>query len=160
MNILLVEDNPGDVRLMREIFREVLTSIHLHVVNDGLEAIAFLRREGFDRNAPRPDLILLDLNMPKMDGRELLAVIKNDASLRIIPTVVLTSSKADDDIAASYSLQVSSYLRKPLTFKELQALIELVGTYWLNVTLPNCGPIAAMQDMNAVRSEPGTSHSI
>jgi CheY-like chemotaxis protein len=149
MNVLLVEDNLGDVRLMREIFREVLTSIYLHVVNDGLEAIALLRREAFNRNAPRPDLILLDLNMPTMDGRELLAVIKNDASLRIIPTVVLTSSEADEDIAASYSLQVSGYLRKPLLFKELQALIGVVGTYWLNVTLPNCRPIAAMHDMNA-----------
>jgi CheY-like chemotaxis protein len=117
MNVLLVEDSLGDVRLMQEIFREILTSVHLHVANDGLEALRFLRREGSHAEAPRPDLIVLDLNMPKMDGRELLAVIKSDAVLKIIPTVILTTSREDEDIVASYALQASSYLQKPLDFK-------------------------------------------
>jgi two-component system, chemotaxis family, response regulator Rcp1 len=136
MEILLVEDSPGDVRLMQEIFREVLTSVNLHVANDGLEALSFLRREGLNAKVPRPDLIVLDLNMPKMDGRELLAIIKNDAVLRIIPTVILTTSRTEEDIAASYTLQASSYLRKPLEFKMLKELIEVIGQYWLNVDLP------------------------
>jgi CheY-like chemotaxis protein len=137
MNVLLVEDNRGDVRLMREIFREVFTSINLYVANDGLEALSFLRREGANATVPRPDLILLDLNMPKMDGRELLAVIKKDAVLRIIPTVILTTSRSEDDIAASYELQASGYLRKPLDFMALKARIEVIGQYWLSVTLPD-----------------------
>ena len=84
-----------------------------------------------------PDLIVLDLNMPKMDGRELLAIMKNDAALRIIPTVILTTSRTEEDIVASYALQASSYLRKPLDFKSLKELIEVIGQYWLNVALPN-----------------------
>jgi CheY-like chemotaxis protein len=137
MEVLLVEDSLGDVRLMQEIFREVLTSVHMHVANDGLEALSFLRREGLNANASRPDLILLDLNMPKMDGRELLAVIKNDALLRIIPIVVLTTSGAEEDIITSYALQASSYLRKPLNFAALKARMEVIGRYWLDVALPN-----------------------
>ena len=137
MKVLLVEDSPGDVRLMQEIFRKILTSAHLHVANDGLEALSFLRREGLNANASRPDLILLDLNMPKMDGRELLAVIKNDALLRIIPIVILTTSRDDEDMIAIYALQASSYLRKPLDFAALKARIEVIGQYWLNVALPN-----------------------
>jgi CheY-like chemotaxis protein len=137
MNVLLVEDNVGDIRLMQNIFSEIFTSIHLHVANDGLEALSFLRREGLNAKAPRPDFILLDLNMPKMDGREFLAAIKNDAVLKIIPTVVLTTSEADEDVAASYALQVSGYLRKPLNFEELRKRLVVVGQYWLNNTLPN-----------------------
>jgi two-component system, chemotaxis family, response regulator Rcp1 len=137
MNVLLVEDNLGDVRLMQEIFREILTSTHLHVANDGLEALRFLRREDAHAKAPRPDLIVLDLNMPKMDGRELLDVIKNDAGLKIIPIVILTTSREDEDIVASYALQASSYLQKPLDFKALKDRIEIIGQYWLNVVLPN-----------------------
>jgi CheY-like chemotaxis protein len=137
MNVLLVEDNLGDVRLMQEIFREILTSTHLHVANDGLEALRFLRREDAHAKAPRPDLIVLDLNMPKMDGRELLDVIKNDAVLKIIPIVILTTSREDEDIVASYALQASSYLQKPLDFKALKDRIEIIGQYWLNVVLPN-----------------------
>jgi two-component system, chemotaxis family, response regulator Rcp1 len=136
MNVLLVEDNLGDVGLMQEIFREVLTSVRLDVARDGLEALSFLRREGLNADAPRPDLILLDLNMPKMDGREFLAVVKKDAALRIIPIVVLTTSKADDDVIASYELQASSYLQKPLDFKSLKERIETIRDYWLHVTLP------------------------
>lgn len=136
MNVLLVEDSPGDVRLMQEIFREVLTSVRLDVAKDGLEALGFLRREGVNANAPPPDLILLDLNMPKMDGREFLAVVKKDAALRIIPIVILTTSRDDEDILASYELQASSYLRKPLDFKALKDRMEGIRDYWLHVTLP------------------------
>ena len=137
MNVLLVEDNPGDVQLMRLVFQEVFTSVRLHVASDGLEALAFLRRLGPNAKAPRPDLILLELNMPKMDGRELLAEIKKDAGLRIIPVVILTTSVAEEDVLAGYSLQASSYLRKPVDFIALKKRIQAIGEYWLNVTLPN-----------------------
>src|SRR5271154_305995 len=105
--VLLVEDSPGDVRLTREAFREADAAINLSVATDGVEAMAFLRNEGEYRNAPRPDLILLDLNLPKMDGREVLALIKADPNLRTNPTVILTPSEAKADIAKSYQLQVN-----------------------------------------------------
>ncbi len=108
--VLLVEDSPGDVRLTREAFRVANKSIHLRVASDGVEAMAFLRREGVHINAPRPDLILLDLNLPKMDGRQVLALIKADAKLKTIPTVVLTTSELEADVATSYQLQVNCYL--------------------------------------------------
>src|SRR5271155_1428765 len=98
INVLLVEDSPGDVRLTQETFRDANPSIHLHVATDGVEAMAFLRREGANAHAPRPDLILLDLNLPKMDGREVLVLIKADDSLKTIPTVILTTSVAEVDI--------------------------------------------------------------
>src|ERR1700733_7255713 len=98
LEVLLVEDSPGDVRLTQEAFREANTSIHLHVATDGVEAMAFLRREGAHAKAPRPDFILLDLNLPRMDGREVLAEIKQDTSLQTIPTVILTTSEAEADI--------------------------------------------------------------
>ena len=103
IEVLLVEDSPGDVRLTQEAFRDANGSIHLHVASDGVEAMAFLRREGGHAHAPRPDLILLDLNLPKMDGREVLAHIKEDASLKTIPTVILTTSDAEADIAEKLS---------------------------------------------------------
>ncbi len=137
MDILLVEDNPGDVRLMELVFQEVFPSVQLHVANDGLEALDFLRRFGPDAKASRPaDLIILDLNMPKMDGRELLAEIKKDAALRVIPVVILTTSGAEDDVLAGYALQASSYLRKPVDFDALKRRIQTIGEYWLNVSLP------------------------
>ena len=112
LDVLLVEDSPGDVRLTQEVFRDANMSahlpnmaIHLHVASDGVEAMAFLRREGEFEQAPRPDLILLDLNLPRMDGREVLALIKDDPSLRTIPTVILTTSDAEPDIVKSYQLQ-------------------------------------------------------
>jgi chemotaxis family two-component system response regulator Rcp1 len=135
MNVLLVEDNPGDVRLMQMVFHEAFPSVRVHVAKDGLEALAFLKREGPKAEVPRPDLILLDLNMPRMDGRELLAAIKKDAGFRIIPVVVLTTSGAEEDILAGYSLQASSYLRTPVDFGELKKLIEVIGQYWQNVSL-------------------------
>ena len=114
IEVLLVEDSPGDVRLTQEAFREANEFVHLHVATDGVEAMAFLRREGVHAQAPRPDLILLDLNLPKMDGREVLAHIKDDPSLKTIPTVILTTSEAEADIVKSYQLQANCYLSKPV----------------------------------------------
>src|SRR5271154_3256520 len=107
IQVLLVEDSPGDVRLTREAFRDANAAVCLHVVSDGVEAMAFLRHEGVYVDAPRPDLTLLDLNLPKMDGREVLAHIKKDGSLKNIPTVILTTSNAEADIAKSYQLQAN-----------------------------------------------------
>jgi two-component system, chemotaxis family, response regulator Rcp1 len=130
-NILLVEDSPGDVRLMQEAFRELTKEVALHVAVDGVDAMAFLRREGEHIGAPRPDLILLDLNMPRMDGREVLARVKSDASLRTIPIVILTTSQAEDDITACYDLQTNSYLSKPVDLEEFDSLVRSVNNFWL-----------------------------
>ena len=108
--VLLVEDSPGDVRLTREAFREADKSVHLSVASDGVEAMAFLRQEGSNAHAPRPVLILPDLNMPRMDGRQLLAYIKEDEILKTIPTVILTTSEAESDIVKSYQLRANCYL--------------------------------------------------
>jgi CheY-like chemotaxis protein len=135
--VLLIEDNPGDVRLTLEVFRDVGMAIHLHVANDGVDAMAFLRHEGAYADAPRPDFILLDLNLPKMDGREVLARIKSDESLKTIPTVVLTTSDAAADIANSYQLQANCYLTKPVQLNEFEALVKIISDFWLRkVKLP------------------------
>jgi two-component system, chemotaxis family, response regulator Rcp1 len=135
--VLLVEDSPGDVRLTREAFRDANQSIHLNVAADGVEAMAFLRRRGVHANAPRPDLILLDLNLPKMDGRQVLALIKADASLKTIPTVVLTTSELPADVARSYQLQVNCYLSKPAQWDAFATLVKSVIDFWLTkVKLP------------------------
>jgi CheY-like chemotaxis protein len=135
--VLLVEDSPGDVRLTREAFRDVGMAVKLHVANDGVDAMAFLRREGDHTNAPRPDFILLDLNLPKMDGREVLAQIKKDESLKTIPIVVLTTSDADADIANSYQLQANCYLTKPVQLDEFEGLVKSITDFWLKkVKLP------------------------
>ena len=137
MDVLLVEDNPGDVRLMVEAFRDANRSIRLHVAYDGVEAIAFLRREGAHADAPRPDFILLDLNLPRMDGREVLAHIKKDDSLRTIPTVILTTSEADADILKSYELNANAYLKKPVTLEAFESLVKSINDFWLTrVMLP------------------------
>jgi chemotaxis family two-component system response regulator Rcp1 len=112
--LLLVEDSPGDVRLTIEAFQEADKSIQLHIATDGVEAMTFLRRQGIQANAPRPHLILLDLNLPKMDGRQVLALIKEDDNLKTIPTVILTTSDAEADISTSYELQANCYLTKPV----------------------------------------------
>jgi chemotaxis family two-component system response regulator Rcp1 len=114
LDVLLVEDHLGDIRLVKESFRDSKRSIHLHIAYDGMEAMAFLKREGAYADAPRPDIILLDLNLPKMDGREVLARIKDDVSLKSIPTVVLTTSEAEVDVAKAYELHASFYISKPL----------------------------------------------
>jgi len=131
INVLLVEDNPGDVRLIREAFHGVNATIRLHVAADGVEAMGFLRREGASIDSPRPDLILLDLNLPKMDGRETLALIKADASLRTIPTVILTTSDLKADIEISYQLQANCFIQKPTQWDAFEATIRSVNAFWL-----------------------------
>jgi two-component system, chemotaxis family, response regulator Rcp1 len=135
--VLLVEDSPGDVRLTQEAFRDADRSIELHVANDGVEAMAFLRREGIHAAAPRPDFILLDLNLPKMDGREVLAHIKEDNDLKTIPTVILTTSDAQADILTSYQLRANCYLTKPVELEEFEGLVKSINDFWLmTVKLP------------------------
>ena len=129
--VLLVEDSPGDVRLTREAFRDANESIHLHVASDGVEAMAFLRREGEHANAPRPDFILLDLNLPRMDGREVLSIIKADDLLKTIPTVILTTSEAEADIVKSYQLQANCYLSKPVQLDAFESLVKSINDFWL-----------------------------
>jgi two-component system, chemotaxis family, response regulator Rcp1 len=131
IEVLLVEDSPGDVRLTQEAFREANRSIHLHVAHDGVEAMSFLRHEGAQVNAPRPDLILLDLNLPKMDGREVLAHIKEDDDLKTIPTVILTTSTAEADIVKSYQLQANCYLSKPVQLEAFESLVKSINDFWL-----------------------------
>jgi chemotaxis family two-component system response regulator Rcp1 len=135
--VLLVEDNLGDVRLAREAFRDVNSSIRLHLAFDGIEAMAFLRRQGTHIDAPRPDLIVLDLNLPKMNGREVLAQIKSDENLKMIPTVVLSSSETDADVMISYQLQANCYLRKPAQWDAFVGMVRSINTFWLtNTKLP------------------------
>jgi CheY-like chemotaxis protein len=138
IEVLLVEDSPGDVRLTKEAFQDVKTMIRLHVVTDGVEAMAFLRHEGSHANAPRPDLVLLDLNLPKMDGREVLALIKEDMDLKMIPVVVLTTSGSEEDISKSYRLHANCYLTKPVDLNEFMNVVRSVDDFWLTkVNLPH-----------------------
>ena len=137
IKVLLVEDSPGDVRLTQEAFRDANRSIELHVAADGVEAMAFLRHQGAHALAPRPDLILLDLNLPKMDGREVLAHIKEDDDLKTIPTVILTTSDAEADIVKSYELQANCYLTKPVQLDAFESLVKSINDFWLTkVKLP------------------------
>jgi two-component system, chemotaxis family, response regulator Rcp1 len=137
IEVLLVEDSPGDARLTQEAFRDANKSIHLHVASDGVEAMAFLRTEGAYVRAPRPDLILLDLNLPKMDGREVLAQIKGDDGLKTIPTVILTTSEAQVDILKSYQLQANCYLSKPAQLDAFEGVVKSINDFWLTkVKLP------------------------
>lgn len=130
--VLLVDDSPGDVRLTREAFRDANSSLVLSVATDGVEAMAFLRREGAYVAAPRPDFILLDLNLPRMDGREVLEQIKKDDGLRMIPTVILTTSDSEVDIIRSYELNANAYLRKPVTLEAFESLVRSINEFWLN----------------------------
>ena len=137
IEVLLVEDSPGDVRLTQEAFRDANPAIHLHVASDGVEAMAFLKHEGPHIHAPRPAIILLDLNLPKMDGREVLRRIKSDDSLKTIPTVILTTSEAEADVANSYQLQANCYLNKPVQLDAFESLVKSINDFWLNkVKLP------------------------
>jgi CheY-like chemotaxis protein len=131
LEVLLVEDNLGDVRLTQEAFRDANRAVNLHVASDGVDAMAFLRRQGIHELAPRPDLILLDLNLPKMDGREVLAYIKEDDSLKTIPTVILTTSDAESDVVTSYQLQANCYLSKPVRLPAFEALVASIKEFWL-----------------------------
>jgi CheY-like chemotaxis protein len=138
VEILLVEDNPGDVRLTVEALREAKVHNHLSVANDGVEALAFLRRAGKYADAPRPDLILLDLNLPKKDGREVLSEIKADAALRTIPVVILTTSTAEQDILKSYDLHANCYITKPVDLDQFITVVQSVESFWFSiVTLPS-----------------------
>src|SRR3990172_571816 len=138
VEILLVEDNPGDVRLTREALEESKVLNNLNVARDGVEAIAFLRRQGRYAEARRPQLILLDLNLPRKDGREVLAEIKGDGSLKRIPVVVLTTSGAEQDVFDSYDLQANCYITKPIELDLFLETVRGMGEFWLNVVkLPN-----------------------
>jgi CheY-like chemotaxis protein len=133
VEILLVEDNPGDVRLTIEALKEGKVRNNLSVVKDGVEALAFLRREGSFAGATRPDLILLDLNLPKKDGREVLAEIKEDGALRRIPVVVLTTSKAEEDILRTYDLHANCYITKPVDLEQFISVVRSIDDFWLSV---------------------------
>jgi two-component system, chemotaxis family, response regulator Rcp1 len=130
-HVLLVDDNPGDVRLTQEAFRSANADLHLHVASDGIEALAFLRHQGAYADVPRPDLILLDLNLPKMDGAEVLAHIKEDDNLKTIPTVVWATSKLEADVVRSLRLRANCYLTKPVQLDALESLIESINDFWL-----------------------------
>lgn len=131
MEVLLVEDSPGDVRLTKEAFEAANVAVHLNVAADGVEAMAFLRREGIHANAPRPDLTLLDLNMPRMDGRQVLAEIKKDEKLKTLPIVILTTSDSEGDIVKSYQLHANCYLCKPVQLSEFESLVKSINDFWL-----------------------------
>jgi two-component system, chemotaxis family, response regulator Rcp1 len=138
LQVLLVEDSPGDVRLTQEAFRDSAMDIRLHVAIDGVEAMSFLKREGAYADVPRPDLILLDLNLPRMDGREVLARIKQDDTLKTIPTVILTTSEAEKDIVTSYQLQANCYLSKPVALDAFESLVKSISDFWFTkVKLPH-----------------------
>jgi CheY-like chemotaxis protein len=131
MDVLLVEDNLGDIRLAQECFRVAEPPINLHIARDGLEAMAFLRREGDNIDAPRPNLILLDLNLPKMDGRQVLAEIKNDVGLRSIPTIILTSSELMTDIDHCYEHSANCYVKKLTDWDAFNDLVGGINSFWL-----------------------------
>jgi CheY-like chemotaxis protein len=133
IEVLLVEDDPGDVLMTQEAFEEHKVRNSLAVVNDGTEAIAYLRREGRYADAPRPDLILLDLNLPRRDGREVLAEIKNDPDLCRIPVVVLTTSQADEDIVRSYQLHANAYVTKPVDFERFITVVRQIDEFFVSV---------------------------
>ncbi|WP_166846887.1 response regulator [Isoptericola sp. BMS4] len=133
IEVLLVEDDPGDVLMTREAFEEHKVANRLSVVSDGVSAMAFLRREGEHADAPRPDLVLLDLNLPRMDGREVLAAVKADEELRHIPVVVLTTSEAEEDVLRSYSLHANAYVTKPVDFERFIEVVRQIDDFFVSV---------------------------
>lgn len=140
LDVLLVEDSPGDIRLTEEAFHGANMSVHLHVANDGVEAMAFLKHEKGRSQVPRPDLILLDLNMPKMDGRQVLACIKTDDALKTIPIVILTTSGSEEDVVKSYQLHANCYFTKPVELDAFESLVKSINEFWLTkVKLPTRG---------------------
>ena len=137
IEILLVEDNPGDARLTIEAMREAKMRNRMHVVEDGVEAMAFLRRQGSFGEAPRPDLILLDLNLPRKDGREVLAEVKADPDLKRIPVVILTTSRAEEDVLRAYDLHANCYVTKPVDLAQFMKIVSQIDEFWVKVvTLP------------------------
>ncbi|HYB19381.1 MAG TPA: response regulator [Thermodesulfobacteriota bacterium] len=140
IQILLVEDNPGDVRLTVEALKDGKIHNHLNVASDGEEALAFLRRQGQYAHAPRPDLILLDLNLPKKDGREVLKEIKQEKNLKRIPVVILTTSTAEKDIIKTYDLHANCYINKPVDFDQFTSVVKSIEDFWFTVVkLPRGG---------------------
>jgi CheY-like chemotaxis protein len=133
INVLLVEDDPGDVLITKEAFAENKVRNQLSVVNDGVNALQFLRREGGYADAPRPDLILLDLNLPRMDGHEVLAKIKSDSDLQRIPVVVLTTSDAEEDVLRSYDLHANAYVTKPVDFERFLRVVRQIDDFFVTV---------------------------
>lgn len=133
LDILLIEDNPADVRLTQEAFRDAKVQNRIHVVGDGVEAMAFLRRQGSFGSIPSPDLIILDLNLPRKDGREVLAEIKCDRTLKHIPVIALTTSQAEEDITKAYDLHVNCYITKPPDLDQFFAVIRSIEDFWLKV---------------------------
>lgn len=133
IHILMVEDNPDDVDLTKEALLDAKVTFELHVVEDGVAAMEFLRREGSYREAPRPDLILLDLNLPKKDGREVLVEIKTDEDLRRIPVVVLTTSAAEEDVLGAYSSHVNCYITKPADFDQFIKVVKSIEDFWFTI---------------------------
>jgi len=143
VEILLVEDNPGDVRLTKEAFKENKIKNNLNVVGDGVEAMAYLYKQGKYKSKPKPNLILLDLNMPKKDGREVLAEIKDIDSLKMIPIVILTTSLAENDIISSYNHHANCYINKPVELNKFLKVVESIGIFWFGlVKLPPNGRIS------------------
>lgn len=135
MRVLLVEDNPGDVRLTQEAFKVQGSDIELKIAMDGMEALKFLKKEGEFASEETPDLILLDLNLPKRDGREVLTEIKTDENLRRIPVVILTTSNAEQDILKSYNLHVNCYINKPVDFDTFADIIQKIDEFWLKTAI-------------------------
>ncbi len=133
--VLLVEDSPGDVRLTREAFKDAKVPINLRIAADGTEAMAFLKREGKHAHAPRPDLILLDLNLPKKDGREVLEEIKQSPALKSIPIVILTMSKSEEDVLRSYSLHANCYIPKPVSLDGFLTVVKSIEEFWLSTVM-------------------------
>ncbi len=133
VDILLVEDNPGDVRLTKEVLKDSKIGNNLMVVHDGEEALAFLLRKGKYRDVPHPELILLDLNLPKKDGREVLAHIKDDPDLRRIPVVILTTSKAEEDVLRTYDLHAHCYITKPVGLEQFATVVRSIEDFWLAI---------------------------
>jgi len=133
IEILLAEDSPGDARLAIEALRDSVVYNNLHVVEDGVEAMEFLRNEGEHGSAPRPDLILLDLNLPRKDGREVLEEIKSDGSLKLIPVVVLTTSESEEDITRAYDLNANCYITKPVNLKQFIRVMNSIEDFWLTI---------------------------
>jgi CheY-like chemotaxis protein len=146
IEILLVEDNPGDVRLTRELLSASRIRNTLHAVSNGVEAMAYLRRTGRYAVAPRPDLVLLDLNLPRKDGREVLAEMKQDQELRRIPVVVLTGSKAEEDVLRTYDLHANCYVTKPIGLDSFASVIQAIEDFWLSTAkLPPAGSISGLR---------------
>jgi CheY-like chemotaxis protein len=156
--VLLVEDSPGDIRLTLDAFHDANPSVSLHVASDGVEAMSFLRREGPYAEAPRPNLVLLDLNLPRMDGHQVLGEIKGDVNLRTIPTVILTTSNAEAEVERCFDLQANGYLCKPVDLRTFEGLVSGVNAFWLTKRMLPAQFTSLGSGTRALRA--GTSNSV